>query len=316
MRWIPLLLAVLAAAAFGVLAAFAWVRVENLERRLVEVEKRTQTLETQLEEALQKPEVQEPPGAPPVVDTNEIFVVGKQWMWKFQHPSGFREIGEVHVPAGKPFKLTLISEDVVHGFHIPGLNVRTDVHPGRYTSIRAIPEKEGRYAFHCDHDCGVEHKNHVGTIIVLPPDTFERWCDAKGVQPPADMNMAVAGREVFLKNQCNTCHSGTADAKAPKLDGLHGQEVRLRSGVKVGIDDAYLRESIRNPDAKVVDGWQPIMPPFGADRISEEDLVRLVAYLKSRKITDAAAVNERFGRIGEPVREPEQPRLEGLKGKE
>jgi cytochrome c oxidase subunit 2 len=226
--------------------------------------------------------------ARPPADATEVFVVGKQWMWKIQHPGGQREINELHVPVGRATRLTLTSEDVVHDFGMPAFRTKIDVIPGRYVSTWINPTRVGRYHLFCDQYCGTSHAEMVGSIVVMERDDFDGWV---GAHP--DGSLATKGRELFLKLQCVTCHSADSRARAPVLEDLFMQRVTLRDGGSVVADDGYLRESILYPRAKVVQGWEPIMPTFKG-QVDEEELIQLLAFIKSLRPGTTPRRNEAF----------------------
>jgi cytochrome c oxidase subunit 2 len=210
----------------------------------------------------------------------EIFVVGKQWMWKAQHVSGQSEINQIHVPAGRPVKLTMISQDVIHSFFVPAFRIHQDVLPNRYTTIWFEPTTPGTYHLFCSQYCGTNHAQMVGQVIVMPPEAFADW-----LKNGSDFSLASKGRKLFRKLQCIACHSADASSRAPVLEELYGREVTLRDGTRVRADDAYLRESILVPDAKVVAGYQPIMPSYKG-QVDEEEMTQLLAFIKSLKRGD------------------------------
>jgi cytochrome c oxidase subunit II len=212
--------------------------------------------------------------ARPLAASTEIFVIGKQWMWHIQHPEGPREIDELHIPVDQPIKLTMTSEDVIHDFGIPAFRLKQDVVPGRYTSMWFEATKTGRYHFFCDQYCGMGHSQMKGWIIVMPPDEYERWLASQARVEP----MAVAGARVFVELGCGTCHVPGQAVKAPDLAGLFGKTVRLPGGGTATADDAYIRSQILNP--RPLPGFAPIMPTFQG-QISEEEILQLIAYLKS-----------------------------------
>jgi cytochrome c oxidase subunit 2 len=233
--------------------------------------------------------------AMPPQDAPEIFVVGKQWMWKIQHPDGQREINTLHIPVDQPVKLILTSEDVIHDFFVPAFRTKIDVIPGRYVQIWFQPTKVGRYNLFCSQYCGTGHSKMVGIpseekgegIIVMEREGYREWLDSQS----ATGSLADQGRQLFLKFQCITCHSADSAARAPVLEGLYGRTVALKNGRTVVADDAYLRESILYPEAKVAQGWEPIMPTFKG-QADEEDLLKLLAYLKSLKPGQTPVRNE------------------------
>jgi cytochrome c oxidase subunit 2 len=206
----------------------------------------------------------------------EVYVVGKQWMWKVQHMDGHREINELHVPIGRPVKLIMGSEDVLHSYFIPAFRVKADVIPGRYNMLWFIASKPGRYHLFCAEYCGTNHSGMIGSIIAMEPTEFQAWL-AGGT--PSD-TPAEAGAKLFQSQGCIVCHSPGARIPAPMLTNVFGNPVTLQGGSTVIADEAYLRESIVNPQAKVVDGFQPLMPTFQG-LASEEQLLQLIAYIKS-----------------------------------
>ena len=208
----------------------------------------------------------------------EIFVVGKQWMWKVQHASGQREINELHVPIGRPVKLIMGSEDVLHSYYIPAFRVKADVIPGRYNTMWFKATRPGTYHLFCAEYCGTKHSGMIGSVIAMEPADYQAWLDGgKSEDTPA-----AAGERLFTSLACITCHSGDASGRGPALAGIYGHEVELQGGGKVIVDDAYLRESIVNPQAKLVNGFPPLMPTFQG-MVSEEQLLQLIAYVKSLK---------------------------------
>lgn len=207
----------------------------------------------------------------------EYYVTGKQWMWKFQHPEGPREINELHVPVGQDIKLIMTSEDVIHSFYVPALRAKMDVLPGRYTTYWFRAERTGTYRLFCAEYCGAEHSYMRGSIIVMEPDEYEEWLGSRGGAPSA---VAKTGAELFSAQTCDTCHKPDSAALAPILNGIYGTEEELADGSTVLVDEGYLRESILNPAAKIVAGFNAIMPTYQG-RLSEEELVQLILYIKS-----------------------------------
>ena len=213
----------------------------------------------------------------------EIFVVGKQWMWKVQHASGQREINELHVPAGRPVRLIMGSEDVIHSFYIPAFRVKADVIPGRYNTLWFQATTPGRYHLFCAEYCGTKHSGMIGSVVVMEPTEYQTWLSGG----PVSDSPATAGEKLFTSLACVTCHTGDSSARGPSLNGIYGHEVELQGGGKVVADEAYLRESIVNPQAKLVAGFAPLMPPFQG-MVTEEQLLQLIAYVKSLKGPAAA----------------------------
>jgi len=214
--------------------------------------------------------------ARPPDETLNIYVVGKQWMWKFQHLDGQREINELHVPVGRPIKLITTSEDVIHDFFVPAFRMKADVIPGRYVSIWFQPTKPGRYHLFCAEYCGTRHSGMIGEIVVMEPTEFQTWLS--GGAPEG--SLASTGARLFADLACNTCHRPDAQGRGPVLEGLFGKTVQLQSGASVTVDEAYIRESILTPSAKITAGFQPIMPTFQG-LVTEEQLLALIEYVKS-----------------------------------
>jgi cytochrome c oxidase subunit II len=205
-------------------------------------------------------------------DAMEIYVMGKRWMWHTQHPTGPREINELHVPVGKPVRLLLISEDVVHDFGLPAFRIKQDVIPGRYTQEWFVATKPGQYHIFCDQYCGASHSKMVGTLYVMEPEKYRQWLEGR----PADDPPRLAGEKLFAQYGCITCHS----TRGPTMAGLYGRTVKLEGGQTVVADDNYLRESILYPSARIVQGFPPIMPSF-AGQLTEDQVFQIIAYIKS-----------------------------------
>jgi cytochrome c oxidase subunit 2 len=213
--------------------------------------------------------------ARPPDDALEIFVVGKQWMWKLQHMEGRREINELHVPVGRAVKLTMTSEDVIHSFYVPAFRIKADVLPGRYTTVWFEATKPGSYHLFCTEYCGTEHSRMIGRVIAMEPAEYQVWLGG-GVAP----SLASLGERLFQDLGCVTCHKEEPDARGPALAGLFGAPVRLKGGGTVVANEAYIRESIVDPQARIVEGFEPIMPTFKG-LVSEEGLLGLITYIKS-----------------------------------
>jgi len=214
----------------------------------------------------------------PPDQTLNVYVVGKQWMWKFQHLDGQREINELHVPVGRAVKLIMTSEDVIHDVYVPAFRVKADVIPGRYTHLWFEPTKPGTYHLFCAEYCGTRHSGMIGQIVVMEPNDYQSWLSG-GTE---EGSLASAGQKLFADLACNTCHRPDAQGRGPVLQNLFGKTVELASGERVVVDEAYIRESILNPMAKVTLGFQPIMPTFQG-LVNEEGLLELIEYVKSLK---------------------------------
>jgi cytochrome c oxidase subunit 2 len=258
-------------------------------------------------------------------DAPEVFVVGKQWMWKLQHANtGVREINELHIPVGRPVKLTLTSEDVLHDFGVPAFRNKIDVVPGRMVTTWYHPTETGVFWIFCDQYCGQGHSQMVGKVHVMSAEDYEAWLEGRRTDTPGapadrptDGSPAWEGQKLFLKLQCITCHNNAYDAdpsntntsnRAPNLEGLFESQVPLESGKTVTADHQYIYESIRNPQAKVHQGWKPIMPAFGRSQVTEEEMMSLVAYIKYLK---HGKLPRRTDRTAAPVGAPVAPDSEG-----
>jgi cytochrome c oxidase subunit II len=210
-------------------------------------------------------------------DTLDIYMVGKQWMWKAQQPNGRREINELHVPVGRDIKVILASEDVIHDFFVPAFRVKMDVVPGHYNTMWFRPTRTGRYHFFCSQYCGTNHAVMGGWVTVMEPSDYAAWLSGSTGE---DENPVVAGEKLFAEKACSTCHLSNGTGRAPSLNGVYGGSVHLADGSNVTADDAYIRESILVPNAKIVAGYQPLMPAFQG-QLTEEQIMSLTAYIKS-----------------------------------
>ena len=207
----------------------------------------------------------------------DVYVVAKQWMWKVQYPEGQREINELHVAVGRPVRLTMASEDVIHSFFVPAFRMKRDVVPGHYNTASFTPSKKGRYHLFCAEYCGTQHSGMIGWVTVMDPVEYENWLQGGG----ASGSMASQGEKMFQQLGCSTCHLLEEQGRCPNLRNVYGNAVRLDDGRTVIADEGYLRESILNPNAKIVEGFKrDIMPTFEG-QVSEEGLMQLIAYIKS-----------------------------------
>jgi cytochrome c oxidase subunit II len=212
----------------------------------------------------------------PPDDAMTVTVVGKRWMWKVQHPTGQREINELHVPVGRAVKLVITSEDTIHSFFVPAFRIKKDAVPGRYNTAWFRATKPGSYHLFCAEYCGTEHSKMIGRVVVMPSGDYQTWL-AGGPTPESPV---VAGEKLFTELNCVTCHRPDSAGRGPILDGIFGRPVRLAAGGTVVADEAYVRESILSPAARVVNGYQPVMPTYQG-QVSEEQLIALIAYIQS-----------------------------------
>jgi cytochrome c oxidase subunit 2 len=205
----------------------------------------------------------------------EVYLVGKQWMWKFQHTEGQREINALHVPAGRDVRMIMTSQDVIHSFYVPAFRIKADVLPGRYTTTWFHATTPGHYHLFCAEYCGTQHSGMIGEIVVMDPTEYDKWA-ASGV----DGSLASAGEKSFQHYGCTMCHRADNAGRGPNLTGAFGHTVLLDDGRTVTADESYIRESILNPGAKIVSGFKNIMPTFEG-QLSEEEVIGLVAYIKA-----------------------------------
>jgi cytochrome c oxidase subunit 2 len=210
-------------------------------------------------------------------ETLDIYVIGKQWMWKVQQPTGLKEINEVHLPVGRNVRLIMGSEDVIHDFSIPAFRVKMDVVPGHYNTMWFRPTTAGRYRLYCSQYCGTNHALMGGWVTVMEPGEYAAWLSGAS---SADANPQVAGEKLFAEKACITCHVSNGTGRGPSVSGLYGNKVRLADGSTVTADDGYLRESLLQPAAKIVAGYQPLMPSYQG-QLTEEEILQLTAYIKS-----------------------------------
>jgi cytochrome c oxidase subunit 2 len=220
----------------------------------------------------------------------EVYVVGKQWMWKLQHPSGRWEMNELHVPVGRPVKLTMISEDVIHSFGIPAFRVKQDVLPGRYTQLWFTPTKTGRFHLFCSEFCGTNHAIMGGYVTVMEPGDFDKWMQTGNTQT----TLATAGERLFRERGCTGCHGPNATVRAPALEGIYNRPVAIQvpdEGNRtrtIQADERYIHDSIVLPEKEIAAGYPAIMPSYKG-RLSEEELVQLVEYIKTLGVSNGTS---------------------------
>ncbi|HZS85647.1 MAG TPA: cytochrome c oxidase subunit II [Stellaceae bacterium] len=213
---------------------------------------------------------------PPANAGDEIYVVGKQWMWKVEHPGGQREIDALHVPLGRPIRLVLTSQDVIHSFFIPDFRIKHDVLPGQYETMWFTATKKGEFRIECTQFCGTQHAEMGGWVTVMDPADYQRWLNDQGAEP----DLARQGEALFRQLGCSGCHGANSTVHAPSLAGIYGKPVQLEGGRSEIVDDRYIHDCIMLPRTERVAGYPPIMPTF-AGQIGEEDVLKLVAYIKS-----------------------------------
>ena len=211
----------------------------------------------------------------PPDQTLEIYSTGKRWMWRFQHLDGQSEINELHVPLGRPVKVTFTSEDVLHSLFVPAFRVKADAIPGRYSSIWFTATKLGEFHLYCAEYCGTKHSGMIGKVIVMDPSAYQAWLGGGG-----GLSLAARGEQLFQQLGCVGCHLTDGSGRGPSLAGIFGTQVTLANGQTVTVDDSYIRESILTPQTRLVAGYQALMPTFQG-LVNEEGVMSLIEYIKS-----------------------------------
>ncbi|MDE1160754.1 MAG: cytochrome c oxidase subunit II [Acidobacteriaceae bacterium] len=212
----------------------------------------------------------------PPANSMNIYVVGKQWMWKAEHPGGQHEINALHIPIGQPVQLTMISQDVFHSFSIPDFRVKREVIPGRYTTVWFQATQTGKFHIFCTQYCGTLHSGMIGEVTAMTPADYQKWLS----ESTSGMSLAQNGERLFASLGCIQCHSGNAASRGPNLAGVYGSKLTLTNGQQVTVNDAYLRDAILNPSEHVTAGFSPIMPTYQG-QVSEDGLIDLVEYIKN-----------------------------------
>ena len=211
----------------------------------------------------------------PPQGAQDVFVVGKQWMWKVQHANGRREINELHIPVGQAIKITLTAQDVIHSFFIPAFRIKQDAVPGQYRTMWFQATKPGEYHLFCAEYCGTAHSKMIGRVVVLDDVQYQQWLAGYTGATPVE-----EGRQLFVSYDCASCHESGLRQRCPTLGGLYGTQIPLESGQTALFDETYIRESILDPRAKIAKGFPPVMPTFRG-QLSEEQILALIAYIKS-----------------------------------
>ncbi len=205
-----------------------------------------------------------------------MYAIGKQWMWKIQHPEGQREINALHIPVGRPVKLVMTSEDTIHSFFVPAFRTKQDVLPGRYTVTWFQATKPGRYHLFCAEYCGAKHSGMIGYVYAMEPREYQQWLTQGG----SEGSLASMGEKYFHQYGCSNCHHFDNAGRAPRLTNLYDHPVQISDGQAVIADDAYLRQSILNSGAKIVYGYANIMPNY-TGIISEDHVIALISYIRA-----------------------------------
>ena len=233
--------------------------------------------------------------ASPPPDAMDVYVMGKQWMWKFAYPEGPSSVGVLHVPANRPVRLLITSRDVIHSVFIPAFRVKQDAQPGRYTETWFTATIPGRYQLLCTEYCGAQHSKMWGEVVVMAPEAFDDWIkeQQRGLVSRADVladesqvtiqgNLAEWGKQVAVAQGCLRCHN--VDTREPSTGpswvDLYQQTTKLTDGREVIADEAYLTESMMEPTVKVVAGYQPLMPNYQG-KLTGPEAAAIVEFIKS-----------------------------------
>ncbi len=222
-----------------------------------------------------------------------IEAIGRQWMWKFQHPGGQAEINDLHVPSGEPVMIDMISQDVIHALYLPALRIQMETLPGRYTQLWFTANKTGTFRLYCSEYCGTDHSRMGGLLTIMTPADYAQWLQQSGTA----ISLASQGRALFSSYGCSGCHGAGAAVRAPSLAGLYGSPVPMLAGGTVVADAGYIHDKILDPDRNLVAGYKQVMPAFKGV-IPEDRIVLLTAYIKSLSLPD---------KEGGGATEPERP---------
>ena len=212
----------------------------------------------------------------------EIQVVGKKWLWQFEYPDGMRTVNEIHVPVGRPVKLIMSSEDVIHSFYVPSFRVKKDVVPNMYTEMWFQPMEEGVHTLFCAEYCGRGHSDMLGKIYVDSDEKFREWQEL-GDERTRNMPLAELGAILYESRGCETCHSLDGSRRdGPSFQGIFGEEHRMNNGDNVLVDENYIRESILQPQAKIRSGYEGIMPTFQG-LLRDREISALIEFVKAQQ---------------------------------
>lgn len=213
-------------------------------------------------------------------DAMEIQVTAKKWLWAFEYQNGTRTINEIHIPVGKPVKFVMSSEDVIHSFYVPSMRLKQDVLPNRYTELWFTPTQTGMHTLLCAEYCGRSHSDMLGKIWVDDDATYQKWLE-EGDESTRTMPLKDLGKLIYESRGCSTCHSiDGSRGQGPSLKGVFGREINLVGAKPVVADANYIRESIMDPQAKIVLGYEPIMPTFRG-LLREREMLALIEFIRS-----------------------------------
>lgn len=224
--------------------------------------------------------------ASPPQNAEQVYVVAKQWMWKFEHSGGQSEIDELHVPLGRPIRLTMTSQDVIHSFFVPDFRIKQDVLPNRDTTTWFQATQVGKYHIFCTQYCGTGHATMTGYVIVMTPSDYQAWLSGGAATPQAPavnaatQPSAVSGAQLFTQNSCDGCHKADGSGIGPSFVGLYGQPTKLTDGTPVTVDDNFIRTCILTPDQARTAGYPPVMPSFQGT-LTDAQVADIIAYIQS-----------------------------------
>jgi len=216
-------------------------------------------------------------------DSIEIKVTARQWMWLFDYPNGLKSVNELVVPVNQPVKMLMSSEDVIHSFYIPQFRIKQDVLPNRYTVTWFQATRAGKYDLYCAEFCGKGHSEMRGTVRVVTDDKYQQYLEGGGQESGGGggQSLAALGKQLYTSRACNTCHTVNGNPSVgPTWKNAFGHQVEFADGLTGTVDENYIRQSILEPKAKVVKGFQPVMPTFQGI-LNDRQIDGLVAYIKS-----------------------------------
>jgi cytochrome c oxidase subunit 2 len=212
----------------------------------------------------------------------EIQVTAKKWVWQFEYPDGTRTINDIHVPVGKPVRLVMTSEDVLHSFFVPEFRIKHDIVPGRYTEVWFNPTVIGTHQVFCTEYCGKGHSDMLAKVHVDDEATYAKWVE-EGDETIKTMPLAQLGKLVYDEKGCATCHNldGTR-GQGPSWKGIYGQTHTMTDGQKIVVDQNYIRESVLDPQKHIVQGFEGIMPTFQG-LLREREILGVIEFIKTLK---------------------------------
>lgn len=211
-----------------------------------------------------------------------VYVTANSFFWQFTHPNGVMTTGELHVPNGRPVKLMMQSRDVIHSFFVPDFRIKQDVLPGRYTTAWFQTKNAGESVVFCTEYCGTGHSDMMAKVIAMEPADFDVWLQDAKAESEKELPLAELGRQLYQQQGCLGCHSVDGSAMiGPTFAGLFGSERTLTNGTTVVADEDYIRESIYQPNAKVVQGFNPVMISYQGI-LNDQQVNALIEFIKEQ----------------------------------